>query len=98
MQQLLRDWEANCLAMRGSIAALKPARARTRPDDCNVENEPRVEAPLVACPCDACSFRRDCAAGLACERYTMFLHGSSQKHWEAAPCEPTRAKFEAVSS
>lgn len=82
MQQLLRDWEANRLAARGSTTSLKP----------------QLDVAYVACPCDGCSFRSDCARGMACERYTMFLEGSTQSRWEAVPCVPTRARFEALSS
>jgi hypothetical protein len=95
LQQLLRDWESRVHAGRISTAR-KLARARTKPEDHAAAPEPAAEPVFIASPCDECSFRRHCATGLACERYSMFLDGNAQKRWAGAPCEPTQARFEAL--
>ena len=97
MQQLLREWEANLLAKANNAADCKPGRARRKLEESpDPTLEQPVELALGPCPCDRCEFRQRCAAGLACERYSMFLDGAGQKSWEAATCEPTRTRFEAL--
>ena len=96
MQQLLRDWESRFLAKQTSAADYKPARARTKVEDPEPTREQPLEILFVPCPCDDCEFRRRCSAGMACERYSMFLDGNGQKRWQAAACEPTQARFEAL--
>src|SRR5579862_1009131 len=76
LQQLLREWESRSQAKPTSTAEYRSARARSKPEAA----EPPVEQPLevlfVPCPCDRCEFRRRCAAGMACERFALFLDGS----------------------
>ena len=98
LQQLLREWESNFLAELRSSADYKPARARPKLEDLDPASEkPLAELIFVPCPCDGCEFRRRCATGLACDRFSLFLHGHGKKRWERATCEPTRARFEALS-
>ncbi len=96
LQQLLREWESNVLAKPTSSPHYKPARARPKLEDLEPAREQPAEILFVPCPCDGCEFRGRCAAGLACERLAIFLDGKGQKHWRAAACEPTQARFEAL--
>jgi hypothetical protein len=96
LQQLLRDWESRFLSKANSPTAYRRARAATVPEDSVAAEEQQLELLFVSSPCDKCAYRRECVRGLACERYAMFLNGSSRKRWEAAPCEPTQAAFETL--
>ena len=56
-----------------------------------------VAVTRAAAPCDSCRFREPCTADdLACERYSMLVHGEGEKRWRAAPCCPSRARYEAL--
>jgi hypothetical protein len=43
-------------------------------------------------PCDCCKFRERCGPErLACQAFSMFLHGESEARWRSAPRAPSRA-------
>jgi hypothetical protein len=49
------------------------------------------------CPCDRCKFRERCGPErLACQAFSMFLHGESEARWRNAPRAPSRAVFQAT--
>jgi hypothetical protein len=96
MQQLLRDWESRFLSKANSPTAHTRARAVTAAEGSVAPGEQSLEVLFVSCPCDQCGHRQDCASGLACERYAMFLDGRPRKDWEAAVCEPTQAAFKTL--
>ena len=48
-------------------------------------------------PCDHCRYREKCAGErLACEAFSMYIHGTRQVRWQAAPRAPTRARYLAL--
>jgi len=50
-----------------------------------------------ASPCDDCRYRQKCAGErLACEAFSMYIHGTRQVRWRAAPRAPTRARYLAL--
>lgn len=52
---------------------------------------------LGPAPCDACKWRERCGVErLACERFSMFLGDEPVARWRAAPCTPSRARYEAL--
>ncbi len=44
-------------------------------------------------PCDGCRQRERCTTGLACTAFSLFVVYGTRTRWEAAPREPTSAKF-----
>ena len=64
-----------------------------------VTSTPGVAPAVDGGPCWACGFAPRCAAEqLACEAFSMYVHGEFRSRWATAPRAPTHAKLLAIEA